>query len=318
MKQYPTLREGESDAGTSNGGGGDTLLSSAGQSQQNTQQQSSASTGDAPDEGAASKFDFRSVIGEDGKFKPNWTDSLPDALKPAKNEFSKYSDVDQLLMGHLGKTQLLGRQKEVKPPLPDAKPEEIAAWKKTIGAPETPEGYKFDKPENLPEGMQWDEGAVKNFAKVAHDLNLTPYQASKLAEYDMAQKQSMLQAGQGKIAEVRAQAETQLKTEWGDNFSKNIETVKGLVLKGGGDISDPEIANNPKVLKLLLNFSSAFKEDRLIEPSGPSTSLRGEDAVRDVMSNPANPWYAAYHNKLGQSHQQAALAHINALRGNRG
>ncbi len=317
MQQYPTLREGESDAGTSNGGG-DTLLSSGGQSQQNQQQPPPASTDGQQDEGAPSKFDFRSVIGDDGKFKPNWADSLPDALKPAKNELGKYADPEQLLLGHWNKAQMLGRQKEVKPPTPDAKPEEVAAWKKTIGAPETPDGYKFDKPDTLPEGMQWDEGAVKNFAKVAHDLHLTPYQASKLAEFDLAQKQSMLQAGQGKIAEVRAQAETQLKTEWGDNFSKNIETVKGLVAKGGGDPLDPEIGNNPKLLKLLLNFSSAFKEDRLIEPSGPSTSLRGEDAVRDVMTNPANPWHAAYHNKMGPQHQQAALDHINALRGNRG
>lgn len=317
MKQYPTLREGEGDQGASNGGGEGTLLGNA-PAQQNAQQTPPASTDGQQDEGAASKFDFRSVIGEDGKFKQNWADSLPDALKPAKNELGKYADPEQLLLGHWNKAQMLGRQKEVKPPLPDAKPEEIAAWKKTIGAPETPDGYKFEKPANLPEGMQWDEATVKNFAKVAHELNLTPYQASKLAEYDLAQKQTMIQAGQGIIAESRTKAEAQLKGEWGDNYKQNIETVKGLVAKGGGDPLDPEIGNNPKLLKLLLNFSSAFKEDRLIEPSGPSTSLRGEDAVRDVMTNPANPWHAAYHNKMGPQHQQAALEHINALRGNRG
>lgn len=316
MKQYPTLREGEGDQGASNGGGEGTLLGSA-PSQQNAQQTPPASNEGQQDEGAASKFDFRSVIGDDGKFKQNWADNLPDALKPAKNELGKYADPEQLLLGHWNKAQMLGRQKEVKPPLPDAKPEEIAAWKKAIGAPESPDGYKFEKPANLPEGMQWDDATVKNFAKVAHELHLTPYQASKLAEYDLAQKQSMIQAGQGIIAESRTKAESELKAEWGDNFSRNIETVKSLVLKGKGDPMDPEIGNNPKLLKLLLNFSSAFKEDKLIEPSGPSTSLRGEDAVRDVMTNPANPWHAAYHNKMGPQHQQAALEHINALRSGR-
>lgn len=317
MRPHITLREGEGGEGTSNGGGGDTLLSGgqSQQSQQNTQQPAQQATANPADEGAVSKFDFRAAIGEDGNFKPGWADSLPDALKPAKNELGKYANPTELFLGHWNKAQLLGQRQEIKPPAPDAKPEEIAKWRKTIGVPDSPEGYQFAKPENLPEGMQWSEEAAKNFAKVAHDLNLTPMQAAKLAEFDMAQKQSMLKTGEAKIAELRTQAQTQLKTEWGENYEKNLAKASQAATKLGADLKDSELANNPKFIKLMLSAGLLMQEDKLVNADGTGSSLSGEAAVEDIRRNQANPWHAAYMGKEGKERQQMAAAHMNRLRG---
>lgn len=64
-------------------------------------------------------------------------------------------------------------------PGPNASPEEIAAYHKAVGVPDSPENYTLEKPK-LPEGLPYDEGLEKAFRAKAHELKLPAKAAADL------------------------------------------------------------------------------------------------------------------------------------------
>src|SRR6478735_1658418 len=148
-------QSGQSLLGGSQGGSGDgsSGASQAAQSQQSSQ----ASTSGA--------FDFRTLIGDDGKFVAGYQDKLPENLKEHGKHFSKYADPLQALQHTLNLQQLLGQKADaVVIPGADAPKEAWAPVLKRLGVPDSPDGYGLKVPENLPEGVKVDEAELKEFA----------------------------------------------------------------------------------------------------------------------------------------------------------
>lgn len=310
MRTYPTLREGESGNGDGNGGGS-TILSGA---QAATAQATTQQTATNGNEGVSQSFDFRSAIEESGSFKAGWHESLPDDLKPYAAEFGKYPNAVELLRGHANKAKMIGQRAEVKPPGADAKPEEVAAWRKTLGVPETPEGYGLKAPEKLPEGVQWSDEQAKEFSTLAHTLNLTPDQAQKLVEYDLKRVASIQAKGQENIqAYLQAQSK-ELSDKWGEKMQENTAKALAAAQLLGLDPKDPEIGNSAKMIQALHAASLLIKEDKLLG-SGNSSGLTNVQQAEDIRRNPNNPWYKAYQGLEGTARQQEAEAFMRRLNG---
>ena len=115
----------------------------------------------------------------------------------------------------------------LKLPGKDAKPEDWAAFYRQIGAPESPEAYQIPVP----------EGADPAFSKTAatwfHEAGLRPEQAAALSqkynEFAAAQAAEAEKAEAARIAalDVKNRAEqSELKTEWGQQFDANVELGK--------------------------------------------------------------------------------------------
>lgn len=260
-------------------------------------------------------FDFHSILDRSGSFKSGWHEALPDDLKEYAAEFGKYPNAIELLRGHANKAKMIGQRSGVKPPGAEAKPEEIAAWRKALGVPEKPEGYALTKPETLPEGMQWDEAAVGEFQSLAHQLHLTPHQVQQLVAFDQKQKEGLMAKGKSNLDGYLQEQRAALEAEWGEQLPENTSRALRAAQLLGLDPNDAEIGNSAKMIKALHAASLLMQEDRLLGGHHSSAGLSGEAGAEDIRRNPSNPWHRAYLGHEGKERQQEAAAMIRKLRG---
>lgn len=311
--RFPFIMAPEGDNG-GGGGGGATILSQGAATATTTTTQPNQQSGDA---GQPPQFDFRAQLDDQGNFKPGWHGALPDDLKPHSESIGKYPNPLEMMRGLANAQKLIGQRKEIKPPGPEAKPEEIAAWRKTIGVPEaaTIEAYGIKAPEKLPEGVSWDEEAAKGFTTKAHELGLTPAQVQGLIAYDVERQGGAFGKSKAAIeAHVAAQREM-LTKEWGDKFEENKARAMKTAQLLGIDPTDAEIGNSAKLIKALHAASSLIQEDKLLASDKVGLGLTGPAQAEDIMRNPANPWNAAYWGKQGKEKQMEAQALIQRLNG---
>lgn len=318
MKLYTRfILEGEGGEGGSNGGGGTLLSRGSGGTSDGGGQQQQQQQGDG--EGGSSAWDFRSALDDKGNFKQGWDASLPDDLKPSAATLAKYPNFLELMRGHANASKLIGQKSTLKAPAPDAKPEEIAKFNEQIrgvlGIPATPEEYKIAKPENLPQGLTWNDAEVGEFAKLAHSLNIPPAAAQKLVEFDMQRMQKLNASGEAKLDEFVKAQEAELRKDWGADFEVNLGKAAKAAQLAGFDLNDSELANNAKFVKAMLTVSNLIKPDALVGNDKAGLVMDGKAQAEDIRRNAANPWHAAYMGKEGPARQQEAAALMMRLQG---
>lgn len=174
-----------------------------------------------------------------------------------------------------------------RPALPDnPTPEQLAAFRKAEGIPDTPEGYV----EKLPEGIvlgEDDKALVKPFLEDALAANLSPAAVhvglgawQKILAQETKDRQTL------DVAESQETTQT-LEKDWGGNFKPNMNAVQSLL-----DRLDPEtkaefenargasgrgIMNNPKIVRALAEWS------RTIDPTAAVVTI-GAGGIDGVMA----------------------------------
>lgn len=311
MKLTTRLMQEEGD----NGGGGGTILSGGNNTPPPSPPPSNTPDNTPPPNSGS--WDFRSVLDESGAFKQGWHEALPDDLKPYAGSLGKYPNVTELLRGLGNAQKLIGQRgnQSLKPPGADATPEQLAEWRKVIGVPDDPNGYGIKKPDQLPEGVDWNDEEAAAFGKLAHELNLTPAQAQKLMEYDLARSGKMVSSSQAKIESFIKEQREALQKEWGDKFQNNVSRALKAAELLGLDPKDAEIGNSAKMIKALAAAAELMTEDKFVGSDKVGLGLTGADQAEDIRRNPANPWHNAYHGKEGKDRQKQAAALIARLNG---
>ena len=295
--------------GGDGGGGGGTLL--AGDAPNPT-----PSPTPTPPAGGG-EWDFRSALDDKGAFKQGWVDTLPPDLKDYAGTLGKYPNVAELLRGHGNAQKLIGQRGApgVKVPGPDAKPEEVAAYRKAIGVPDDVTGYGLTKPEQLPEGVEWNEEEVGKFGALAHELGLTPAQAQKLVAFDTERMGKMNAGGKAKLDAFIAGERDALKKEWGENYQNNVGKALKAAELLGLDVNDAEIGNSAKMIKALHSAASLIQEDKFVASNKVGLGLTDMDQAEDIRRNPLNPLHAAFHGRETKERQLYAQQQIMRLSG---
>lgn len=177
-------------------------------------------------------------------------------------------------LNHFAQRTLEMRQKlssAILRPGKNAKPEEVAAYRKALEIPEEPSGYEFP---DLPEGMELtDEVKLSRdvWGQRFHELGIPAPAAKELARLvneDAAEYQKMQVEADKKFA---ADAEADLKKEWpGEEYAKNREFVNRAVAQFGGDDLDDlrqlELKNgrflfdDPRMMKLMARVGREMDE----------------------------------------------------------
>lgn len=279
-----------------------TILGGAGQQQQQQGQQQQQQSGG---EGGGS-FDFRELIGQDGKFIQGWADKLPESHKEYAPSLSRFPGLLELAGSYANAEKKLSTR--VQAPNETSTPEQVAEWRKLIGAPEKPEDYGLAKPDKLPDGVEWNENLVSKAVQLAHKHHMT-----KAALNDFVQLQnefSAEQAGKSKIdAEAYVQAqEKALQDEWGKDYPANLEQAVKAAKMLGVDVNDPDVGSNAKMIKLLHNASKLMREDKLLG-GGDGASQTVTEQIAAIRASDA------YQGKQGPAAQEAAAGRIKLLMG---
>jgi hypothetical protein len=219
--------------------------------------------------------------------KPEWL--------PEKFWRNDKADIESLAKSYQGLEQLLGKKANaIVPPTEKSSPEEVAAYRKAIGVPESPEGYQL-KPEQLPEGVTWDENVAKRAAELAHKHNVPAAAMQEFMKFDMERAALMNQAAAGMIEAQLEAGRTELQRVWGDKMPEKIELARRAAVTAGVDPSSQGFVD-PQVVKAIVNLAEKLSDDKLV--AGDQTGVSSTRArARDIMTNQGNPLYARYQER---------------------
>lgn len=214
--------------------------------------------------------DFLNLIPEDLRSDPS--------LSPIK-------DVENLARSYVNAQRLIGADKLPIPVNPTD--EDLDNIYGKLGRPETPEGYSFEADGNIV-----TEDVAKDYAGLAHQLRLTPEQASGVLDYYKSVASNSMETSQQADQESREKVEQELKTEWGNNYESKLIAASNAVEEfAGKDILDMQLAdgtrigNHPEFIKAfakIAEFRHSVTSEDTISDAPRSTIMTTQSAQAEI------------------------------------
>jgi len=183
--------------------------------------------------------------------EPHWSDDYEDLGEDTKKLLAKYKTPKDAFEAHSNVDKMIGES--IRLPKKDATDEEKAAQMSRVynklGRPETPEGYKLELPEGLPDALKPSEESTKEFFAWAHKQGLTQGQAQAIAnlqaeklingleEATAAQETATANAKAEKAAK-QEKALGALKAEWGDDYEHKMQCAEKAYDVYGKDLEE--------------------------------------------------------------------------------
>jgi len=229
-------------------------------------------------------------VKDDGSFSEGWIDKLPDEVSDYKSSIKNFKSVPDLVKALGNANALIGKKLGV--PNEKSSPEEVAAFRRSLGVPDTIEEYKF-APDALPEGMTWDDNNVKNYAEIAHKHNIPPSAMKALVTEHAKMEHFKMQGMQAQIEKQHVDAVNTLKKEWGGEFDKNIGLAKQAAKIAGVNANSQGFAD-PEVVRGFVRMAQMMSEDKVGRSMSGSEFMTGSARAKDIMSNPDNSWHKRY------------------------
>ena len=233
----------------------------------------------------------------------NFKDLIPESFKEEKS-LDNFNNMEDFVKSYLHAQKLVGADK-IPVPNKHATDEDWNEVFKRLGAPETPEDYKY----NLKD-VELDQNQVSEFNKEAHKLGLLPKQAEGLIKFYNEFNGNLAAAQEDQAAQAQLNTETELKKEYGPQFSKRLDQAKKLAigtlgqdflentyLKDGSRLGD-----NLNVIKAFSNLADKLSEDEIIKGDGTSY-MTAKDLEKEI--NELTQEGSAYWSKTHPNHQKA-------------
>lgn len=278
---------------------------------------------------AASKFESRDKLLETVGYKaPDWRDSIQDE---EARKFAKDSpDPDHFARRALELRQKIG--KGIQPPGKDAKPEDIAAFRKAIGAGEKADDYAplFKRPEGAPAATEEEVANEATWAEAMAEMAVPKAAAERLiAKFreDKAAEQAAIAAADKAFAD---RTEAMLKDKWkGDDFERNTKAseraIVGLAEKAGIDVEElrhMELKNgrflldDPNVRQLFASVGLEMAEGNLGPAMTASEASGIDDRIKAVRAASATAQASGDHKEANRLYQeeQALIARKQGTR----
>ena len=264
----------------------------------------------------------QSIFTPDGQFVPEWQTKLPADFEEDRALLANFKDLKGITKS-LKENMTAARAKPAGLTIPaaDAAPEVQAAYqaelKKLYGVPETVDGYKFDKPAALPEGVEWSDDAAKAFANKAHELGLTPQQAQALVQYDMDRLTGATAAQQAEAAQLAEYERGEMAKRWGDKVDTHLSLAARLAttmnLPNARELFDPKspLFAGVDMTAAFAQLAGQLGEAKLV--SGAAVANLGpEQLAKSIMGDKSNPEHEAFRN-ASHPNSAAVRAKVAAL-----
>jgi hypothetical protein len=249
----------------------------------------------------------------DGKFAQGLSGRLSDDLKPYAGSIRKFegTPIQDVLKSYGELEKKLGQR--MQPPGAEARPEEVAAWRKNLGVPEKPDGYGIARPEDVPVEL-WNDELVRGFTAVAHKHHIPAAAAQELVQWWNGQQMAAISRYQGEAADGREAMVQGLQSEWGERYEANLQGAQRVAAMARLDVNDPQIGDNPGVIRALHAMASLVSEDRQVTGGSGALRLTRLQQADDIQTNKSNPMYDDYHGANGPERQAMVAEQIRRLR----
>lgn len=223
---------------------------------------------------------------------------------PADDWRARLSGGDEKLLGYLARVPsekaLVERVKrhedDVKAgkylkPLPEnPTDEELAAWRKQQGVPETPAGYLEALPEGLVVGDD-DKPFVEKFAESMFGVNAPPAIVGKAIEAYYGIVEAQAEAEIQAIREAKDRGIEVLRDEWGGDYRRNVNIITSYLstlpeevasaIHGGRGADGLPLGSNPAFLRWL---AAQAMEANPVATVVPGAGANQASAIADAMA----------------------------------
>lgn len=216
---------------------------------------------------------------DDGDKAPSYTDLVGSIEDENLRQYaSRFDSVESVL-----KTAFEHRQKlsnAIIPPGKDADEKEVAAYRKAIGVPESPEEYDFGDDKDKDEETLAAESA---WAKRFHDNNVPNELAQKLVEMVREDEKAAAEAQAADDKKFLEEAEADMRKRHKDDYDRVIKAGEEFLRQFGGDheLSKIELKNG-QLLGSFPPFLDAIGKAGLSLNEGSFDIEVSEDKARDL------------------------------------
>jgi hypothetical protein len=227
----------------------------------------------------------------------NFKDLIPQSYREEKS-LENFNNMEDLLKSYLHAQKLVGADKI---PVPN-KHATDDDWKevfKRLGAPEKPEDYKY----NID---QLDQTQVAEFNKTAHQLGLLPKQAEGLIKFYNELSNNQASSLEQRAEDAQLKTETDLKKEFGPQYSKRLDQAKRLAVGTLGEeflentiLQDgSRLGDNINIIKAFSNLADKLSEDEIIkgDTSGYMTAKEIEKEINELTQEGSAYWSKTHPN----------------------
>jgi|TARA_B110000305_G_scaffold238597_1_gene304363 hypothetical protein len=233
----------------------------------------------------------------------NFKDLIPESFKEDKS-LNNFNNMEDLLKSYKHAQSLVGADK-IPVPNKHATEEDWNEVFKRLGAPEKPEDYKYDFKD-----QEMDSGQLSEFNKTAHKLGLLPKQAEGLIKYYNELNGNIAENQEDQAAKSQLVTETELKKEFGPQFSKRLDQAKKLAVNSlGSDFLEntylkdgSRLGDNLSVIKAFSQLADKLSEDEIIKGDG-SEYMTAKDLEKEI--NELTQEGSAYWSKTHPNHNKA-------------
>lgn len=249
--------------------------------QQTTTQQPVSSTTDQP------------------KVATSWKETISEEFRNDPN-ISKFTEIDALAKSYINATRMIGTDKVAVPNQNSTEDQWNEVYDK-LGRPESADKYKLEAKSDV---VPIEETAVKQFAENAHALGLNNKQAQGILEFYKNSMEQTAKQSQIDAETAQAEAQQQLRQEWGKSYDANIQKAASLAkanmdakvldmqMKDGSRLGD-----NPEVIKGFAKIADMLSEDKIISTESENVN-QGRDLeseISQIVNDRNNPYWNKGH-----------------------
>jgi len=217
---------------------------------------------------------------------------------------NNFNNMEDFVKSYLHAQKLVGADK-IPVPNKHATDEDWNEVFKRLGAPDTPDGYKYNFKD-----QEVDENSVKAFNETAHRLGLLPKQAEGLIKFYNELNQNQSQSLEEQAAQAQMRTEAELKKEFGPQYSKRLDQAKKLAVNSLGEdfLNDTilkdgsRLGDNLTVIKAFSELADKLSEDPIIQGDG-SQYMTAKDIEKEITELTQEG--SAYWNKTHPNHRKS-------------
>jgi hypothetical protein len=234
----------------------------------------------------------------------SWKEAISEEFREDPN-IAKFTEIDALAKSYINATRMIGQDKVAVPNNNSTDDQWNEVYDK-LGRPESPDKYKLEANSDV---VPLDESAIKSFAENAHQLGLNNKQAQGILEFYKNSMESSAQQTKIDTETSQAQAEQELRKEWGRSYDDNIKRaaqvakanmnaeILDLTLSDGRRLGD-----HPEIIKGFANIANLMSEDKMIG-TGEDNATSGRD-LNEEISKIVNDRDGPYWNKSHPEHDK--------------
>ena len=216
-----------------------------------------------------------------GDTPASWKSSISEEFRNDPN-IEKFTEIDALAKSYINATRMIGQDKVAVPNKNSTEDQWNEVYSK-LGRPESADKYALNIES---EAVIMDEGAIKSFAEQSHKLGLNNTQAQGILEFYKNNMESNMQRATVDTETAQAQAETELRAEWGKEFDSNVSKASALAKANmNPEILDLQmqdgtrIGDHPEIIKGFAKIAGMLSEDKLV-----STESESVNSIKDLES----------------------------------